>query len=54
VDGIPLDLDLRRRVLQRFGVEIDYLRSDDTLVIVAVFHGRRRPGYWKDRLTRIG
>lgn len=53
IDGVPAELGVRRRVLQRFGVEVDYLVSDDTLVIIAVFHGRRRPGYWKDRLKRL-
>jgi toxin ParE1/3/4 len=53
VDGAPVELGIRRRVLPRFGVEMDYVVSDDTLVIIAVFHGRRRPGYWKDRLKRL-
>ncbi len=53
VEDTPADLGIRRRVLQRFGVEIDYLVSGDMLVIIAVFHGSRRPGYWKDRLKRL-
>jgi hypothetical protein len=46
-------MGIRRRLLQRFGVEIDYMPSDDALVIIAVFHGKRRPGYWQERLRRL-
>lgn len=53
VDGVPAELGIRRRILQRFGVEVDYLVAGDTLIILSVFHGRRRPGYWKDRLKRL-
>ncbi len=52
VEGTPPQLGIRRRLLQRFGVEIDYMPSDEMLVIIAVFHGKRRPGYWKERLRR--
>jgi plasmid stabilization system protein ParE len=53
VEGAPAHLGIRRRLLQRFGVEIDYMRSGDTLIIIAVFPGKRRPGYWRDRLRRL-
>jgi toxin ParE1/3/4 len=53
VAGAPTRLGIRRRLLQRFGVEIDYIPSGDTLIIIAVFHGKRRPGYWKSRLERL-
>jgi hypothetical protein len=26
----------------------------DDLIILAVFHTSRRPGYWKERLSRLG
>jgi toxin ParE1/3/4 len=52
VDGAPAHLGIRRRLLQRFGVEMDYMPSGGTLVVIAVFHGKRRPGYWRDRLRR--
>ncbi len=41
----------RKLVLQRFPFNIFY-RSDETqIVIVAVAHQKRRPGYWSDRAT---
>lgn len=53
VPDMPLDLDVRRRVLQRFGVEIDYVVVRDELIVIAIFHCKRRPGYWRDRLESI-
>jgi toxin ParE1/3/4 len=53
VEGTPPELGVRRRLLQRFGVEIDYRISGETLIILAVFHGKRRPGYWRERLRRM-
>jgi toxin ParE1/3/4 len=49
----PLELGIRRRLLERFSVEIDYMPHEGSLVILAVFHTRRRPGYWKARLRRL-
>ena len=53
VADTPPELGVRRRVVRRFGVEIDYMISGDTLFVLAIFHGRRRPGYWHDRLARL-
>jgi toxin ParE1/3/4 len=49
----PPELNVQRRILQRFGVEVDYLVASDDLVVLAVFHCKRRPGYWRDRLERM-
>lgn len=46
--------DVRRKVLSRFPYSIFYLVEDDAVVIVAVAHHKRRPGYWKQRLIRRG
>jgi toxin ParE1/3/4 len=40
----------RRYVLDRFPFSIVYLDENDFLTIIAIAHGKRRPGYWKDRL----
>jgi len=40
----------RRFVLDRFPFSIVYLDDPDAVIIVAVAHNKRRPGYWKDRL----
>jgi plasmid stabilization system protein ParE len=49
----PPELHVRRRIVRRFDVEIDYLLDDDTLVVIAIFHCKRLPGYWQDRLARF-
>jgi toxin ParE1/3/4 len=36
--------------LPRFPYLMVFLELDDTVQIVAVAHGKRRPGYWKKRL----
>jgi plasmid stabilization system protein ParE len=40
----------RRFVLHRFPFSIIYLDDPDVLVIIAVAHSKRKPGYWKRRL----
>ena len=42
----------RRYVLRHFPFVIVYLLNESKIMIVAVAHGRRRPGYWKKRITR--
>lgn len=39
----------RRVLVPRFPFQIVYHLREDEIVIVAVAHLRRRPGYWKDR-----
>ena len=41
----------RRRVLRRFPYSLFYVVSTE-IVIVAVAHHSRRPGYWSSRLGR--
>ena len=33
-----------------FPFSLVYVRRDDEVEIIAVAHGRRRPGYWRSRL----
>jgi len=40
----------RKYLLQHFPYVIVYLVQGDQLQIVAVAHGRRRPGYWRERV----
>ena len=40
----------RRYHVKRFPYIIVYTVLDETVIIVAVMHARRRPGYWADRL----
>jgi plasmid stabilization system protein ParE len=42
--------EIRRRLLKRFPFGILYVATGDEIVVLAVMHLRRHPGYWKDRL----
>ena len=42
--------DIRRRLLKWFPFGILYIATVDEIVVLAVMHLRRRPGYWQDRL----
>lgn len=46
----PLTDDVRRCRLNRFPYGVVYTVRDDDIIIVAVMHLRRAPGYWADRL----
>lgn len=41
-----------RILLPRFPFSVIYLELGDLVWIVAVAHQRRRPGYWRQRLSR--
>jgi plasmid stabilization system protein ParE len=52
-DRWPLYLHgTRRYLLKRFPYVIVYREVTESLQIVAVAHGRRRPGYWQRRLKQ--
>ncbi len=42
--------EIRRRVLRRFPYSVVYAVDAEGVLIVAVAHHRRRPGYWAARL----
>ena len=39
----------RRVLVSRFPYQVVYRLSESELVVVAVAHSKRRPGYWKHR-----
>ena len=41
--------ETRRCLMHRFPYAIIYTQLDDAIYVLAVAHGRRKPGYWKDR-----
>jgi plasmid stabilization system protein ParE len=41
---------IRRALTRRFPYEVFYIIEDTKIVIVAVFHAKRNPMRWKDRL----
>ena len=49
----PEDSRARKLVLSRFPFSVLYVVTDDREIIVtAVAHSKRRPGYWTERLSR--
>lgn len=47
--GRSIAADLRRTVMLRFPFSIIYFEGQDEIVIIAVAHAKRRPGYWRGR-----
>lgn len=47
--GAPVGRAFRRALLRRFPFAIVYAERDDEVVIAAIAHHRRRPGYWRGR-----
>ena len=48
----PGRTDVRHHVLRRFPYSVIYLVEAAEVVILAVAHQKRRPGYWLPRLGR--
>lgn len=48
--GVRVSGNIRRRLLRRFPYGVLYAREPDSIVIVAIMHLNREPGYWKKRL----
>lgn len=49
--GHAIPHGLRRTLLHRFPFSLIYSVEPDAILIVAVAHYGRRPGYWKERIT---
>ncbi|MDQ2917913.1 MAG: type II toxin-antitoxin system RelE/ParE family toxin [Casimicrobiaceae bacterium] len=47
--GAPLDLPVRRVLVGRFPYAVVYRHAAESVLIVAVAHLHRRPGYWRRR-----
>lgn len=45
-----LEGEFRRRLVRRFPFGVLYRIEPDIIIIVAVAHLRKKPGYWKSRL----
>jgi len=52
--GFELKPDVRRRILRRFPYSILYTIDDSEILIVAIAHQSRRPGYWSRRVQDGG
>jgi plasmid stabilization system protein ParE len=42
--------DFRKYILRQYPFSVVYQEFSSQIVIFAVAHGRRRPGYWRDRV----
>lgn len=45
-----IDEDIRRCLMRKFPYGILYTIEDNFILILAVMHCSREPGYWKDRI----
>lgn len=48
--GQPIGRGLRRALLHRFPFSLIYAVKVGEILVVAIAHQRRRPGYWRGRL----
>jgi toxin ParE2 len=48
----PLGAETRRCRLRRFPYGLIYSKDNDGILILAVAHSHREPGYWRDRIKR--
>lgn len=46
----PLGTTLRRCLLRRFSYGLIYAREGTDILVVAVAHTHRQPGYWRGRI----
>jgi plasmid stabilization system protein ParE len=42
--------DCRRYILRQFPFSVVYATLGSKIIVLAIAHGHRRPGYWTDRL----
>lgn len=42
--------NIKRKSIDRFPFVVYYAIEEDCILVVAVAHQKRRPGYWKNRL----
>jgi plasmid stabilization system protein ParE len=49
--GALLGRRVRRFPISRFPFDVIYYLSNNKIVIIAVAHQSRRPGYWRDRIA---
>jgi toxin ParE1/3/4 len=45
--------NVRRFIVERFTFLVIYVLTPGEPVVIAITHGRRRPNYWKSRLSEL-
>jgi plasmid stabilization system protein ParE len=53
LSGKPIGKQVRKWGLRKFRYNVIYVLEEDEIIVVAVAHHRRRPGYWLGRLTTL-
>jgi plasmid stabilization system protein ParE len=53
VTGLRVEFEVRRFLLDRFPYAVIIACLDDELVVVAIAHQHRKPGYWIKRLAKV-
>ena len=48
--GAPFDEGVRRLLVRRFPYSLIYQATADEVLVLAVSHQSRRPGYWRSRI----
>lgn len=51
VPAVPQALGVRRALVKRFPYAVVFLELADEIRVLAVAHGARKPGYWRDRVS---
>ena len=46
----PFERDVRRCLTRRFPFSVLYTIEEDYILIIAVMHASRKPGYWRSRI----
>jgi plasmid stabilization system protein ParE len=49
--AVEIEPDIRRYLLHRFPYSLIYGLEEATIVVIAVAHDHREPGYWSDRVS---
>jgi len=47
--GVSFNLGVRRCPVRRFPYALFFIERSDEILVIAVAHDRRRPGYWRRR-----
>ena len=50
VIGLPRELGVKRKLLERFPYSVVFVETDTYVRIISVMHGHRRPAYWRRRI----
>jgi toxin ParE1/3/4 len=48
--GVPKQLGVRRVLVRRFPYVVVFIELPDVVRVLAVAHGRQKPGYWRKRI----